>query len=185
MWTGRKGDNLRVRGKGGLPWDRENRMALGWYYLLTLMKWSESHSVVSDSLLLHGLYILQARILEWVAFPFSRASSQPRDRTQVPHIAGDSLPAEPQGKPKNTAVGSLSLLQRIFPTQESNRGLLHCRWILYQLSYPGSHKLLSYYLKKGEAMVDTSNTWVPSKYFIWINSHRRITWQRLLPMFYK
>ena len=45
---------------------------------------------------------------------------------------------EPQGKPKNTGVGSLSLLQGIFPTQESNRGLLHCRWILYQLSYQGS-----------------------------------------------
>ena len=47
----------------------------------------------------------------------------------------DSLPAEPPGKPKNTGVGSLSLLRRIFPTQESNWGLLHCRWILYQLSY--------------------------------------------------
>ena len=34
----------------------------------------------------HG--ILQARILEWVAFPFSRESSQPRDQTQVSHIAG-------------------------------------------------------------------------------------------------
>ena len=34
----------------------------------------------------HG--ILQARILEWVAFPFSRGSSQPRDRTQVSCIAG-------------------------------------------------------------------------------------------------
>ena len=34
----------------------------------------------------HG--VLQARILEWVAFPFSRGSSQPRDRTQVSHIAG-------------------------------------------------------------------------------------------------
>ena len=34
----------------------------------------------------HG--ILQARILEWVAFPFSRGSSQPRDQTQVSHIAG-------------------------------------------------------------------------------------------------
>ena len=32
--------------------------------------------------------ILQARILEWVAFPFSRGSSQPRDRTQVSCIAG-------------------------------------------------------------------------------------------------
>ena len=60
--------------------------------------------------------ILQARILEWVAFPFSRGSSQPRDPSQVSHIAGKSLPAEPQGKPKNTGVGSLSLLQQIFPT---------------------------------------------------------------------
>ena len=34
----------------------------------------------------HG--ILQARILQWVAFPFSRGSSQPRDRTQVSHIKG-------------------------------------------------------------------------------------------------
>ena len=46
----------------------------------------------------HG--ILQARIQEWVAFPFSRGSSQPRDQTQVSHIAGDSLPAEPQGSPR-------------------------------------------------------------------------------------
>ena len=39
---------------------------------------------------------------------------------------------------QNTAVGSLFLLQGIFPTQELNRGLLHCRRILYQLSYQGS-----------------------------------------------
>ena len=39
---------------------------------------------------------------------------------------------------RNTRVGSLSLLQQIFPTQESNWGLLNCRWILYQLSYEGS-----------------------------------------------
>ena len=84
----------------------------------------------------HG--ILQAKILEWVAFPFSRESSHPRDQTQVSRIAGRSLLAEPPGKPKNTGVGNLSLLQRIFLTQESNQGLLHCRWILYQLSYQGS-----------------------------------------------
>ena len=36
--------------------------------------------------IVHG--ILQARILEWVAFPFSRGSSQPRDQAQVSHIAG-------------------------------------------------------------------------------------------------
>ena len=39
----------------------------------------------------HG--ILQARILEWVAFPFSRASSQPRDQTHVSHIAGRFFPS--------------------------------------------------------------------------------------------
>ena len=50
----------------------------------------------------------------------------------------DSIPAEPQGKPKNTGVGSLSLLQQIFLTQESKQGLLHCRWILYQMSYQRS-----------------------------------------------
>ena len=37
-----------------------------------------------------------------------------------------------------TGVGSLSLFQGIFPTQGSNPGLLHCRWILYQLSHKGS-----------------------------------------------
>ena len=46
---------------------------------------SESRSVVSDSLRPHG--ILQARILEWVAFPFSRGSSQPRNPTGVSYIA--------------------------------------------------------------------------------------------------
>ena len=51
-------------------------------------------------------------------------------------MQGDSLPAETPGKPK-TGVGSLSLLQGVFPTQESNLGLLHCRGILYQLSYQG------------------------------------------------
>ena len=46
---------------------------------------------MSDSLQPHNdtvHEILQARILEWVAFPFSRGSSQPRDQTQISHIAG-------------------------------------------------------------------------------------------------
>ena len=51
---------------------------------------TESRSVLLDSFQPHGLYhgILQARILEQVAIPFSRPSSQPRDGTQVSHIAG-------------------------------------------------------------------------------------------------
>ena len=68
--------------------------------------------------------LLQARILEWVAFPLSRGSSYPGIETMTPALQADSLPAEPQGKPKNTGVGSLSLLQQIFPTQEWNWGLL-------------------------------------------------------------
>ena len=55
-----------------------------------------------------------------------------------PVLQADSSLAEPQGKPKDTGVGSLSLLQQIFPTQESNQGLLLCRWILNQMSYQGS-----------------------------------------------
>ena len=47
--------------------------------------------------------ILQARIPEWVAFPFSRGPSQPRDQIQVSHIA-DSLPAEPWEKPIDAYV---------------------------------------------------------------------------------
>ena len=53
-------------------------------------------------------------------------------------MQADSLPSELPGKPKNNGVGSLSLLQRILPTQESNQSLLRCRWILYELSYQGS-----------------------------------------------
>ena len=57
-------------------------------------------------------------------------------------VSNSSWPHElysPWNSPgQNTGVGCLSLLQWIFPTQESNWGLLHCRWIFYQLSYQGS-----------------------------------------------
>ena len=84
----------------------------------------------------HG--ILQARILKWLALPFYRDLPNPGIEPRSPALLVDSLPAEPPGKPKNTRVGSLSLLQWIFLTQESYQGLLHCRWILYQLSYQGN-----------------------------------------------
>ena len=72
------------------------------------MKWSESHSIVSDSLWPHELYS------SWTS----------------PGL--------------NTGVGSLSLLQGIFPTQGLNPGLLHYRWILYQLSHKGSPRILEW-----------------------------------------
>ena len=79
----------------------------------------------------------------WSRQPFPSSGDLPNLGTEprYPTLQADSLPVEPQGKTKiskNPGVGSLSLLQWIFPIRESNRGLLHCRWILYQLSYQGS-----------------------------------------------
>ena len=104
-------------------------------------EWSEvaqSCPILGDPMdcTVHG--ILQARVLAWVTFPFSRGSSQLRDWTQVSRTASRFFTSWVTGKPKNTEVGSLSLLQRILPTQESNRCLPHCTQILYQLSYQWS-----------------------------------------------
>ena len=83
---------------------------------------SESHSVC-------GLFATP-----WTIHEFSRPEYGSREpflspgdlpnlgiQARSPALQADSLPAEPQGKPKNTGVGSLSLLQQIFPTQELNR----------------------------------------------------------------
>ena len=101
----------------------------------------ESRPVTSDSLQPHGLYspwnslgqnsgVGSLSLLQGI-FP------NPEIKPRSPTSQADSAPAEPQGKPKNTGVGSHVLLQRLFATQESNRGLLHCRRTLYQLSYQG------------------------------------------------
>ena len=62
----------------------------------------------------------------------------PGIKPRSPALQADSLISEPPGKPKNTGVGSLSLLHQIFPTEELNWGLPHCGQILYQLSHTGS-----------------------------------------------
>ena len=66
----------------------------------------------------------------------------PGIKPRSPTLLADSLPSEPPGKPKNSGVGSLSLLQGSFLTQESNCiavwSNLHCRRILNHLSYLGS-----------------------------------------------
>ena len=92
---------LKVRGWGNIVHANRNQKKAK---VVTLMsdKESESCTITSDSLQLHGLY-------------------------------------SPWNSPgQNTGVGSLSLLQGIFPTQGSNPGLQHCRQMLYQLSYKGS-----------------------------------------------
>ena len=58
----------------------------------------------------HG--ILQASILEWVAFPSLGDLPNPGINPRSPSLQVDSLPAEPQGKPKNTGVGSLYFFSR-------------------------------------------------------------------------
>ena len=73
----------------------------------------------------------------------------PRIEPGSPALQVDSLSSEPPMNPncsylvwnspgQNTGVGSSSFLQGIFPKQGSNPGLLHCRRILYQLSYQGA-----------------------------------------------
>ena len=61
--------------------------------------------------------ILQARILEWIAIPFSRAGDLPNPgiEPRSPALVVDSLLAEPPGKPKNTGVGSVFLLSQCIP----------------------------------------------------------------------
>ena len=104
------------------------------------MKESESRVRLCNPMdyTVHG--ILQVRILEWVAFHSPGDLPNPGIEPRCPTLQVYSLPAEPQGKPKNTGVGSLSLFQWI-PDPGIEQGSLHCRQILYQLSYQGSLKV--------------------------------------------
>ena len=76
----------------------------------------------------------------WIGLPCPPPGDLPNPgiKPRCPMLQADSLLSETPEKPINTGVGSLSLLQRIFLTQELNSGLLHLRWILHQLSYQGS-----------------------------------------------
>jgi len=78
----------------------------------------------------------------WSGKPFPSPGDVPNPgiKPRSPMLQAEFLPTKPSGKPKNTGVGSLSLLQWIFLTQQLNWDLLHCRWILYQLSYHNSQK---------------------------------------------
>ena len=88
-----------------------------------------SHSVVSSSLQpmdcslpgSHVLGILQARILEWVAMPSSRGSSQPRDRTQVPWIAGGFFAI---WAPRE-ALGFIVISMKLWVSPVCRRGACH------------------------------------------------------------
>ena len=101
---------------------------------------------MSDSLQSHGLS--PARLLcpwgfsrqeVWSGLPCPPPGDLPDPgiEPRSPELQADSLPSEPPGKPKNIGAGSQSPFQGIFLTQEPNWGLLHCRRILYQLSWYG------------------------------------------------
>ena len=75
----------------------------------------------------HGTF--QARIWEWVAIPSSRGSSQPKDQTQVSHIAGGFFTSRATREAQEYWSGQPIPSQPFFPTQESNEGLLHCRQV--------------------------------------------------------
>ena len=98
-----------------LPMNIQGWLPLGWTVLISLQSKGLSRVFSNTTVQKHQFFGAQLSL--WSKFHI---------HTQAP------------GKPKNTGVGSLSLLQGIFLTQESNQGLLHCRQILYQLSDPGS-----------------------------------------------
>ena len=122
----------------------------------------------------HG--VLKARMLKWFTVPFlweywnGLLCPSPGDllnpgiKPKSLALQADSLLSETPGKPTNTGVGGLSLLQGLFLTQESNQGLLSCRRILYQLSYqlvPFKHRTLLwrevFWTAKWKCAV---NTWI-------------------------
>ena len=71
-----------------ISWKVPERLSLGSSKSRSGVKVAQSCPTLRDPMDYTVYGILQARILEWVAFPFARGSSQPRDRTQVSQIAG-------------------------------------------------------------------------------------------------
>ena len=83
-------------------WQVNLSTKMGILLVLVKVKVTQSHPTLCDPMdyTVHG--ILQVRILEWVAFPFSRGSSQPRDWTQISCIAGRFFTDSYQGSPDST-----------------------------------------------------------------------------------
>ena len=108
-------------------------------------------------------------------------------KTESFSVVSDSLQTHglhnPWNSPgQNTGVGSRSLLKGIFPTQGSNLGLPHCRWIFYQLSHKGSPRILewvAYPFSRGSSWSRnwTKVSWIAGKFFtnwaIWEAQQRK------------
>ena len=104
------------------------------------MKVAQSCLTLCDPMdfIVHG--ILQARILEWAAFPFSRGSSQLRHRTWVylPHCRQILYQLSHKGSPRMQEWVAYPFSSGSSRPRNQTRVSLHCRWILYPLSYQGS-----------------------------------------------
>ena len=126
--------------RGAGTWALEagsHEMRLAWHFihphcfLLNSLFYieSESCSVVSDSLPPHTVHgTLQARILEWAAFPFSRGSSQPRDGTQVFRLAGGFFTS--WATREGDFVRTCNRGQRCAGSRRTAEGLSHTRTCL-------------------------------------------------------
>ena len=149
------------------PWDSPGKnTGVGCHFLLQCMKVKSEREVAqlcpnpSDPMdcslpgsSVHGIF--QARVLEWGAIAFSDIKVIYLYIIHVKVKLKVTQPFSTLCNPMNytvhgilqariPGVGSLSLLQGIFPTQESNPGLLHCRQNLYQPSHKGSPRILEW-----------------------------------------
>ena len=82
------------------------------------------------------IYLYFIYLRPWLAACGINSPSESESHSVVSKSLQPHVLYSPWNSPsQDTGVGRLSLLQHIFPTHESNRGLLHCRHILYQLNY--------------------------------------------------
>ena len=105
---------IRRLGKWMIPYTFKIFQKIFWVELLSFKKYY-THTLFANPMVYRVHGILKARILEW-ASPSPGDLPNPGIKSRSLALQVDSLPAEPQGKPKNPGVGSLSLLQQIFLT---------------------------------------------------------------------
>ena len=106
------------------------------FWMSGLNDWSLGNSKVKNRLSFSSSFILPQKFdpkaIIWGPVKVKVAQSCPTLCDPMDYTVSGILPSQ------NTGVGSLVLLQGLFPTQGSNLGLPHWRWILYQLSHKGS-----------------------------------------------
>ena len=110
---------------------------------LTLEAWRKASQTLGKESILNAGTSLNSLLMRWNSASTTPPPSSLFLESESHSVMSDSLRPHglysPWNSPgQNTGVGSLCLLQGIFPTQGSNPGLLHCRWIFYQLSHKGS-----------------------------------------------